>query len=161
MLKQFKKSRTNLITQDVGNGLTRLLYSTFLSYYRPHQFNYALMPKKDKRGAFVEFIKTLNNGQFSYLSIKPNQTRGGHYHHIKSEKFLVIKGKVLFEFNNINNNESFLLSISEKDNKVVDTIPGWSHYITNKSNNNDAIILLWANEIFDKKSPDTFRVTNH
>ena len=37
-------------------------------------------------------------GQFSYFTIKKNKTRGFHFHNTKIEKFLILKGKVKFEF---------------------------------------------------------------
>ena len=54
---------------------------------------------------FVEILKTKDSGQFSFLSAKPGVIRGKHYHHTKSEKFLVIKGEAKFEFKNLLNNE--------------------------------------------------------
>ena len=52
---------------------------------------------KIKEESFVEFIKTNNNGQFSYFTAHPGVTRGSHYHHTKSEKFLVIQGECTFQ----------------------------------------------------------------
>ena len=37
---------------------------------------------------------------------------------------------------------------------VVETIPGWTHDITNVGNG-VMVSLLWANEIFDRARPDT------
>jgi UDP-2-acetamido-2,6-beta-L-arabino-hexul-4-ose reductase len=37
---------------------------------------------------------------------------------------------------------------------VVETIPGWSHDITNVGDD-EMIVMLWANEIFDRDRPDT------
>ena len=44
---------------------------------------------------------------------------------------------------------------------VVETIPGWSHDITNVGDD-EMIVMLWANEIFDRDRPDTIasRVTH-
>jgi UDP-2-acetamido-2,6-beta-L-arabino-hexul-4-ose reductase len=39
---------------------------------------------------------------------------------------------------------------------VVETIPGWTHDITN-TGNNLLIVMLWANEIFDRSKPDTYQ----
>ena len=39
--------------------------------------------------------------------------------------------------------------------KIVETPPGWWHDITNIGEN-EMIVVLWANEIFDEKSPDTY-----
>jgi UDP-2-acetamido-2,6-beta-L-arabino-hexul-4-ose reductase len=43
----------------------------------------------------------------------------------------------------------------------VETIPGWSHDITNVGDD-EMIVMLWANEIFDRDHPDTIasRVTH-
>jgi len=38
--------------------------------------------------------------------------------------------------------------------KIVETVPGWTHNITNVGDD-DLIVMLWANEIFDRASPDT------
>ena len=51
----------------------------------------------DPRGVFVEMLKTPDAGQFSYFTAHPGITRGGHYHHSKTEKFLVIKGQARFK----------------------------------------------------------------
>ena len=45
----------------------------------------------DPRGVFAEMFKTPDCGQFSFFTAHPGITRGGHYHHTKTEKFLVIK----------------------------------------------------------------------
>lgn len=157
-LKEFKKSRSNLTIDNVGDGFLRLLYSTFLSYLQPHQFDYPLQSHKDQRGIFMEILKTKSSGQFSYFSIRPGEIRGRHYHHIKNEKFLILKGKVLFEFQHIDTKEKYKLLISEKDKRVVETIPGWMHTIINKSKKFEAILIVWANEVFNKKIPDTFKL---
>lgn len=38
--------------------------------------------------------------------------------------------------------------------EVVQTVPGWSHDITNVGEG-EMIVMLWANEIFDREQPDT------
>jgi len=78
----------------------------------------------------------------------------GHYHHSKTEKFIILQGSALFKFKHIITNESFELSIDSDNLHVVDTIPGWVHDITN-TGSNDLIVMLWANEIFDRNFPDT------
>ena len=39
--------------------------------------------------------------------------------------------------------------------EIVETIPGWSHDITNVGED-EMIVMLWANEIFDRNKPDTY-----
>jgi UDP-2-acetamido-2,6-beta-L-arabino-hexul-4-ose reductase len=154
-IQSFKSSRKTLLTEDVGRGIVRALYSTYLSFLKPEQFYYALSENLDDRGRFVEVLKTKNAGQFSFFSAHPGITRGGHYHHTKTEKFLVIQGLAQFKFRNILTGQASEITVSGNDPKVVESIPGWSHDLTNIGEN-ELLVLLWANEIFDKQAPDTF-----
>lgn len=153
-LQRFKDSRANLVTEAVGTGLTRALYSTFITYFTPEQFSYALIKHEDPRGMFVEMLKTPDAGQFSFFTAHPGITRGGHYHHTKTEKFLVIKGTARFGFRHIESGVTHQLCTSAETPEVVETIPGWSHDITNIGDD-EMIVMLWANEIFDRQHPDT------
>ena len=38
--------------------------------------------------------------------------------------------------------------------QVVETVPGWTHDITNVGQD-EMVVMLWANEIFDRARPDT------
>jgi UDP-2-acetamido-2,6-beta-L-arabino-hexul-4-ose reductase len=55
--------------EDVGTGLTRALYSTYISYLPKEKFSYPIISKKDFRGNFVEVLKTQNSGQFSFSQL--------------------------------------------------------------------------------------------
>jgi UDP-2-acetamido-2,6-beta-L-arabino-hexul-4-ose reductase len=99
-------------------------------------------------------LKTQDSGQFSFFTAHPGVTRGGHYHHSKTEKFLVIKGEARFGFRNILTEEYVSLTTSGEKPMVVETIPGWSHDITNIGDS-EMVVMLWANEIFDRNRPDT------
>lgn len=154
-INHFNSSRQSLITEKVGEGLVRALYSTYVSYLTPKQFSYKLVKHTDARGVFVEFLKTKDSGQFSFFTAHPGVTRGGHYHHSKTEKFLVIKGKAKYGFRQIITNEYHEIFSSSENPEVVETIPGWAHDITNIGDD-EMVVMLWANEIFDKEQPDTF-----
>ncbi|MBU1215100.1 MAG: NAD-dependent epimerase/dehydratase family protein [Gammaproteobacteria bacterium] len=154
-LQRFKDSRHNLITEKVGTGLTRALYSTYLSYLSPAQFAYQLVKHEDARGVFVEMLKTSDSGQFSYFTAHPGVTRGGHYHHTKNEKFLVTRGVARFRFQHLDSGEIYEYCVDASRPEIVETIPGWSHDITNIGED-EMIVLLWANEIFDRNHPDTY-----
>ena len=105
-IQSFRKSRENLIVPMVGKGLDRALYSTYLSYIPSSDFSYSIPSYKDERGTFVEMLKTEKSGQLSFFTAHPGVTRGGHYHHTKNEKFLVINGKALFRFRNLETGET-------------------------------------------------------
>ncbi|KAB7698585.1 NAD-dependent epimerase/dehydratase family protein [Plesiomonas shigelloides] len=155
LLRAFKQSRGSLVTENVGSGLTRALYSTYLSYMTPDQFSYSIPSYGDERGVFSEMLKTKQAGQFSFFTAHSGITRGGHYHHSKNEKFLVVKGKALFKFKHIATGECYELHTDGNSLKIVETVPGWSHDITNIGDE-EMIVMLWANEIFDREAPDTF-----
>ena len=151
----FKRMPESKILEDVGLGLKRALYSTYVSYLPPEKFSYPVLSNKDSRGIFVEVLKTRNNGQFSYFTTLPGVTRGGHYHHSKTEKFLIIKGKACFKFFHMDTGEKYELDVNSENPKIVETIPGWSHAITNIGKE-ELIVMLWSNEIFNPKKPDTY-----
>lgn len=154
LLYKFKNSRATLVTEDVGAGFKRALYSTWLSYLRPEQFSYSVPSYVDSRGVFCEMLKTKNAGQFSFFTAHPGITRGGHYHHTKNEKFLIIKGNARFNFEHVYTGEKYSIDVSGDSYQIVETVPGWSHDITNIGDN-DLVVMLWANEIFDREQPDT------
>jgi UDP-2-acetamido-2,6-beta-L-arabino-hexul-4-ose reductase len=153
-IQNFGDCRSTLMSERVGTGLTRAIYATYVSYLPVDKFSYPLPQHTDPRGVFVEMLKTPDSGQFSYFTAHPGVTRGGHYHHSKTEKFLVIQGEALFRFRHMLTNERFELRTSGTQAQVVDTIPGWAHDITNVGNT-DMVVMLWANENFDRNKPDT------
>ena len=150
----FGDCRTSLMSERVGTGLVRALYATYVSYLPNDRFAYDVPVHGDPRGVFVEMVKTPDSGQFSYFTAHPGITRGGHYHHTKTEKFLVIKGRAVFRFRHLLTGELFELATSGDKPQVVDTIPGWVHDITNVGND-EMVVMLWANEVFDRANPDT------
>lgn len=153
-IEAFKNCRTSLVSERVGTGLVRALYATYVSYLPPTKFSYDLPRYGDERGVFVEMLKTSDSGQFSFFTAHPGITRGGHYHHTKTEKFLVIKGSARFGFRHVVTNETYVVSTSGDAPRVVETVPGWTHDITNVGDD-EMVVMLWANEIFDRQKPDT------
>lgn len=154
-LQAFRESRDTLVIPEVGTGLVRALYSTYVSYLPPNDFAYSLPKYGDSRGMFVEMLKTESSGQFSYFTAHPGITRGGHYHHSKTEKFLVIKGLARFGFRHILTGDYHEILTTGDEPQVVETVPGWTHDITNVGDD-EMVVMLWANEIFNRDKPDTY-----
>ena len=154
-IKSFRESRSSLMTERVGTGLMRALYSTYVSYLPVEEFAYQVQQHADPRGVFVEMLKTPDCGQFSYFTAHPGITRGGHYHHCKTEKFLVIKGQARFKFRHMFTGETYQLVTCGDKAEIVETVPGWTHDITNIGDQ-EMVVMLWANEVFDRTKPDTF-----
>lgn len=154
-IQGFRASRDTQVIDRVGTGLTRALYSTYVSYLPPDDFAYALTRHGDARGVFVEMLKTPDCGQFSFFTAHAGITRGGHYHHTKTEKFLVIQGQACFRFRHMLTGETHELHTHAERPQVVETVPGWTHDITN-TGTQEMVVMLWANEIFDRERPDTY-----
>lgn len=153
IIRSFKKTRTNFFIGNVGTGLLRALYSTFISFLPSDQFVYDLHPKEDSRGVFVEVLKSTDFGQFSYFTANPGVTRGSHYHNTKTEKFVVVKGMMLMRLRNLSSGEIVEFTLDAKNPQVIESIPGWAHEITNIGVD-EAIVMIWANEIFNHNRPD-------
>ena len=153
-IQGFANKREANFVDEVGKGLTRALYATFVSALPVEKFVYDLVSHVDPRGAFSEVIKTENCGQFSYFTAHPGVTRGGHYHHSKTEKFLIVEGQARFRFRHVLTGERLEIVTHSDRPQIVETIPGWAHDLTNIGSTK-LVALLWANEIFDHKLRDT------
>ena len=154
-LYKFKASRETLRLPNIEDEFEKKLYSTYLSYLPKDKFSYPLKMNVDNRGSFTEFVKSDERGQVSVNISKPGITKGNHWHHSKTEKFLVVSGKGIIRFRNINSNEIIEYSVSGDKLEVVDIPPGYTHNITNMGGS-DMVTVMWANEKFDPEHPDTY-----
>lgn len=154
LIKEMAEGREAMRVAATGQGLRRALYATFLSHLPPDRFSYAIPAHGDPRGRFVEVVKTPDAGQMSYFTQVPGVERGGHYHHSKSEKFLVVRGAARFRFRHLLTGERVDVEASAEEPRIVDTIPGWAHDVVNLRDE-ELVVLVWANEVFDRARPDT------
>ncbi len=155
IISSFPKLRTSLRAPKVGKALEKYLYSTYLSYLPKDKFSYPLELKKDNRGDLFEWIKSEDFGQIFVSTTKPGITRGNHFHHTKTEKFLVIRGEAEIEFRQIDSNQIITYKVNGSEPTVVDIPTGYTHNITN-TGETELITLFWANEIFNIERPDTY-----
>jgi UDP-2-acetamido-2,6-beta-L-arabino-hexul-4-ose reductase len=155
MIEGFRQSRVNLHVPDFSNGLVRRLYPTFLSYYPADGFGYDLDIKSDPRGSLAEFIKSETAGQIFVSRTKPGITRGNHYHHTKTEKFLVLEGSAVIRFRSIRGEDVIEYPVQGHEYRVLDIPPGYTHSITNVGNT-ELVVLFWSSEPFNPDNPDTW-----
>ncbi len=157
LLQSFQKSRTDLSVPDVGDAFTKKLYSTYLSYLPEDGFGYPLKMNVDARGSFTEIIRTADRGQFSVNISKPHITKGNHWHHTKNEKFLVVSGRGVIRFRNMNDPEGKVMEyfVSGEKLEVIDIPVGYTHNIENLGDT-DMVTFMWCNECFDPEKPDTY-----
>ncbi len=154
LLYGFKEGRQSLMVPDVSDGFIKKLYSTYTSYLPKDEQNYSLAVKNDERGSFAEFLKS-NAGQVSINVTKPGITKGNHWHHTKTEKFLVVGGEGLVKLRNIATDERSEYRVSGGKPEVIDIPAGWAHSLTN-TGEGDMTVVIWANEVFDPERPDTY-----
>ena len=163
LLESFRDARETLEVPNLAEGsFSKKLYSTFLSYYGPGRFAYDLAPNVDARGSFTEFLRTPERGQVSVNVSKPGITKGNHWHMSKWEKFLVVSGTASIKLRKVGcdaEGNPFPVDeyvVSGSDLRVVEMIPGYTHSITNLSDTDDLVTVMWANEAFDPENPDTY-----
>nr|WP_239463062.1 NAD-dependent epimerase/dehydratase family protein [Collinsella intestinalis] len=163
MLESFRDSRSDLSVPDQADGsFSKKLHATFLSYYDAGSLAYPLRTNRDGRGSFTEFLRTPDRGQVSINVSKPGVTKGSHWHHTKWEKFLVVSGEALIRLRRVGVDaegspypvEEYRVSGAEPT--VVEMAPGMTHSITNLSDTDDLVTVMWANEPFDPERPDTY-----
>lgn len=157
LLYSFKASREKRTVPDMSanDRFEKKLFSTYLSYLPLNGFSYTLKMNSDIRGSFTEIIRTEDRGQISVNISKPGITKGNHWHNTKAEKFAVVNGYGVIKFRKINTNEATEYFVCGEKIEVIDIPPGYTHSITNLSENKDMITIMWCNECFDPGNPDT------
>lgn len=151
----FKNMRTSLRLPVLDNAFDQALYGTYLSYLDTRDFEYGLEKKSDQRGSLAEFLKSSSMGQIFVSRTKPGITRGDHYHHTKTEKFLVLQGTAMIRFRHIEEEEVLEYRVRGEDCRVLDIPPGYTHSIENVGQD-ELVTLFWASEIFDPEKSDTY-----
>ena len=154
-INEFATSRKNLIIPNFEDDFKESLYATYTSYLPEVDFGYDLEMKHDNRGWLAEFVKSREAGQIFISRTKPGITRGNHWHHTKTEKFLVVEGEAIIKFRKIGSEKTIEYQVSGDELKVVDIPTGYTHSITNIGKS-DLITLFWADRIFDPENPDTY-----
>lgn len=165
-VRSFKATRSSFQVPAFDDPFICRLYATYLSYLEKSDFAYGLDIKKDNRGGLAEFLKTSSLGQIFVSRTQPGITRGNHYHHTKTEKFLVVQGEAVIRFRDIrtvaggvspapSGSEVIEYHVNGDEFRVVDIPPGFTHSITNVGEG-VLVTLFWANQIFDPTKPDTY-----
>jgi len=154
LITSFRESRQTLLLPGFDSPLVRALYATYLSYLEVEDFSYSLQVRADNRGELAEMMKSKTFGQIFVSRTKPGIARGNHYHHTKTEKFLVLEGDAAIRLRRIDGSEVIEHRVSGREFRVVDIPPGYTHNITNIGLG-ELVTLFWASEILDMEKPDT------
>ena len=158
LLTSFRNSRETLEITSFDSSFVKALYATYLSYLDGEAFAYPLTIRSDERGSLAEMMKSRTFGQIFISRTKPGITRGNHYHHTKTEKFMVVEGEAVIRFRRIDSDEIIEHRVSGQEFKVVDIPPGYTHHITNIGQG-ELVTLFWSSEMFNPEQPDTWFMT--
>lgn len=157
LLESFRNQPQTLLMPEIPFGsFAKKLYSTYLSYLPKEKVAFPFHMNVDARGSFTELLRTVNCGQFSVNISKPGITKGEHWHHTKWEFFIVVSGHGLIQERKIGSEEILNFEVSGDKIEAIHMLPGYTHNIINLSDTEDLVTLMWANECFDPKHPDTF-----
>lgn len=146
-----------------SDSFAKKLYSTYLSYFPVEKMSNGLVTSRDERGSFTELLKTLNFGQVSVNIVKPGAVKGQHWHNSKWEIFIVVSGHGLIQERKMGIDPEtgaeypvIEFEVSGDEITAVYMLPGYTHNIVNLSATEKLVTIIWANEQFDHKHPDTF-----
>lgn len=157
LLKEFRNQRESLVIPEMPAGsFQKKLYSLFLGYLAPEQFKFSLKSNVDSRGSFTELFHTVDCGQISVNITKPGFTKGQHWHESKWEIFVVVAGEALVRERKIDSSEEIAFRVSGSCPEAIYMIPGWTHSITNVSQSDDLVTIMFCNENFNRARPDTY-----
>ena len=157
LLDTFKAQPATLTMPEIPhNSFAKKLYSTYLSYLPKEKAAFPLKMNVDDRGSFTELLRTEKCGQFSVNISKPGITKGQHWHHTKWEFFIVVAGRGLIQQRKVGSDEVLNFEVSGEKIEAVHMLPGYTHNIINLSKTENLVTVMWANECFDPKKPDTF-----
>lgn len=157
LLYTFKTQSETLVMPEIPDGsFAKKLYSTYLSYLPKEKVAFDLKMNADARGSFTELIKSEKCGQVSVNVSLPGITKGQHWHNTKWEFFIVVSGHGLIQQRKIGTDEVLNFEVSGEKIQAVHMLPGYTHNIINLSETENLVTVMWANEQFDPKHPDTF-----
>ncbi|MCR5600132.1 MAG: NAD-dependent epimerase/dehydratase family protein [Ruminococcus sp.] len=157
LLHTFRDQPKSLVMPSIPDGsFAKKLYSMYLSYLPKEKVAFDLKMNCDDRGSFTELLKTADHGQFSVNISEPGITKGQHWHNSKWEFFIVVSGHALIQERRIGSDEILEFEVSGDRIQAVHMLPGYTHNIINLSDTEKLVTVMWANEQFDPKRPDTF-----
>ena len=157
LLKAFHDQPDTRVMPEIPAGsFAKKLYSTYLSYLPKEKIAFDLKMNIDNRGSFTEMFRTEKCGQISVNISKPGITKGEHWHNGKWELFIVVSGHGLIQERRIGSDEVISFEVTGDKLQAVHMLPGYTHNIINLSETQDLVTVMWCNECFDPRYPDTY-----
>lgn len=156
LLATFALQQKNRCMTEIPPGsFANKLFSVYLSYLPEERFCAPLELRMTEGGEQYRVMATQNTGQVTINRYKPGTTLGLHWHNTKWEQYMVISGRGIVRQRKVGSEDVLEFHVSGENIQAVQMIPGYIHSITNLSESEDLVILIWASEVFDPKHPDT------
>ncbi|MDD4153821.1 MAG: NAD-dependent epimerase/dehydratase family protein [Bacilli bacterium] len=152
-ISSFPSSIKNNFFPGGSSSLERKLYMTFLSYLNHEKLFTSGIHHHNEKGDYVEFIKNNEYGQVSFLTVLPGQKRGGHFHLLTYEKFIVVSGHCTISTQDMNSGVAKEYFLDEGDSLSI--LPRTTHTISNCSDKT-VILLNYVSSVNDEKNKDTY-----
>lgn len=138
---------------EIDTPLGKQLQATYLSALEQERRVHTPGRIESETGSFSEMFKSGKFGQVSLLTINPGKNRGQHFHNTKCERFHLVQGRIKLVERDTRGGTPIHRTINE--NQSFWTRPGWIHTLENIGEC-PAILLIWANEIFQPDARDTY-----
>lgn len=157
-IKRMAGAYADQVIPDLGDPLYLDLFNTYRSYLFPAKTPVGIDLKRDARGYMFEALKSGNGGHALISSTLPGITRGNHYHTLKFERFLVVKGKACIRVRKLFSGETREFPVDGQKPQYVDMPALHTHNITN-TGDSELLTMFWSGGSFDPADPDTFQET--
>ena len=156
IIKHLTKCLSQIMLPNCQNELEMKLWATLVSFAQKDQLLLTPIAHHDERGSFCELLKSPLSGQVSVSVTPPLSRRGGHYHHSKIEKFVVVQGQAQITCQHLITHEKIIFTVSDQSFQLVTIPTGYTHEIKNIGKQN-LILVIWSNQLYDEKNADTYR----
>lgn len=122
-----------------------------------------LIVHKDARGWLAEIfrpedVENTIKGQVTITTAFPGIIKANHYHKRKNEWYCILKGKMKLVLKDMNNGNQEEVVLSEDKLQILKIEPNIAHGFKNIGNDM-LLLLMYIDEPFDSKEPDTFPET--
>jgi len=155
-INEFNDLRNKNQLPTIQSRFDQQLFSTYTSYLPLEGLRMERLTNESPGSRFTELIQTIHSGQFSLNIIQPGVVKGNHWHQTKHEKYFVIQGTAKIRLRKKFDENVDEIILGSEPIASLDIPPGVVHSIENFGQQ-DLITIMWANEMYDPKNPDTFK----
>ena len=141
---------------EITSPLELDLFNTLRSSMWRYSKTFKFPQHSDARGSLGELVRShASPSQVFFSTTRPGQTRGGHFHRKRLERFLVVNGTGLIRVRKLFTPDVFSIQVDGNEPTCVDMPTFWTHDITNVGQN-PMVTLFYQNSLLRSGAEDTF-----